>query len=253
MTTIDQLIAEAKTSTRGPGKCLGFVGNDLTGKFGSYPHQYGSAKAAANSLGANLHTSACPSNPHFDFYNFVQKGVNYGHIDIHIPSRGIHLADSSRITVKLNKRGTVGTYPTWGPRLGWSYSPGAGNSILIQNDPPRVSTASVPSAAASGAWAVNLPSAAVQSRIQIALGKRGRYNGPKNGVFGKNSWIGIQTTVSKANGNTYTGPINGIPGRNTVIAIQEYAKAHGGYTGPINGILGPNGWEGFARGLEKGL
>jgi len=99
-------------------------------------------------------------------------------------------------------------------------------------------------------FATNKPSAAVQRRIQIALRKRGRYEGPRNGIFGTNSWKGIQRTVANVG---YDGPINGIPGERTCHFIQEYARKFGRYTGPINSILGPNSWEGFARGLEAGL
>lgn len=99
-------------------------------------------------------------------------------------------------------------------------------------------------------YALNPPKASVQKRIQVALRRRGRYSGPRNGVFGKNTWRGIQRTVANVG---YSGPQNGVPGEQTALHIQEYAAKFGRYKGPVNGILGPNSWEGFARGLEAGL
>ena len=99
-------------------------------------------------------------------------------------------------------------------------------------------------------WAFNPPSAAIQKRIQVAMAKRGRYNGKLNGIWGPLSIKGIQLTARNVG---YTGPINGVPGFNTCHFIQVYAKTFGKYTGPVNSILGPNTWLGFTRGLEAGL
>lgn len=252
MTTIDEVRAFLASSTRPSGKCLGTIGNDMTGHFGSYPNAPYSARAAANSLIASgeFHTTACPGDPHFDFYNFVQGGVNYGHIDYHVPAQGLHYANSAHITVKLNARGTVGTYPSYGAaRIGWSYRPAAGDTM------PTVTVAApahapAPAAPSGAAWATNPPTPAVQARIQVALKKRGRYTGPTDGIFGTNTWKGIQRTAANVG---YTGPQDGIPGEQTCHFIQVYAAKFGGYKGPINSILGPNGWEGFTRGLEAGL
>lgn len=127
MVTETQVRAFLAGSTRPPGMCLGTVGNDMTGHFGSYPHQPGSATEAANSLEARgeLHTTPCPAAAHFDFYHFVENGVDLGHIDYHVGA--LHYANSTRCTVWLNAGRTVGTYPSW-PRVGesrrgWSYLP----------------------------------------------------------------------------------------------------------------------------------
>lgn len=256
MTDIELATARSffAASARPAGKCLGTVGNDFTGHFGSYPHAPGSAKQSANELktAGLLHTDACPSYSHFDFYDFVQGGINYGHIDLHVPEAGYHFADSSRITTKLNSRGTVGTYATWGgTRIGWSDIPAINASVpRIHVPTPTPAPAPAGAAPASGHWATNPPSKAVQLRIQVALWKRGRYAGTRNGVFGTLSWKGIMRTVANVG---YSGPQNGIPGERTCHFIQVYAAKFGGYKGPINSILGPNSWEGFARGLEAGL
>jgi hypothetical protein len=258
MASQDQLIELARASKRAAGKCLGFANNDVVSALGTIGSEPGSAQQAFNALLAKGQavTTECPDYPHVDFYKF---GVD-GHIDWHLPQRGIHVADSSRTTVKLNASGTVGTYASYsgGPRQGWANIPAVGASISIVNDvvvaPPAPTAPAKPVPQTVGAvWETNPPSEAVQKRIQVALAKRGRYSGPENGVFGENTWRGIQFTVSVKNGNTYIGLVNGIPGKLTCIAIQTYAKKYGGYTGPINAILGPNTWEGFARGLEKGL
>lgn len=258
MTSQAQVLTLAKESKRAVGKCLGFTNNDVVGAFGTLGELPTSAQIAFDKLLAagEAYTSACPDYPHVDFYKYSTDG----HIDWHFPQLNIHVADSSRTTVKLNASGTVGTYPTYtgGARQGWSKIPALGAVISIVNDvvatPPAAPTAPKPVPQTVGAaWATNPPEESVQKRIQVALAKRGRYSGPENGIFGENTWRGIQYTVSVKNGNTYIGLINGIPGKLTCVAIQEYAKKYGGYTGPINAILGPNGWEGFAKGLEKGL
>lgn len=258
--TNDELIAAARASTRPAGQCLGFTNNDMVGKFGTLGNEPTTAKIAADQLEevGELYTTPCPDTTHVDFYDYVQDGINYGHTDIHMAQRNEHLADSSRITTKLNAKGTVGLYANWGPRRGWANVPAKGAVITFVSDPTPPPAPAAPAPApvpqtVGAAWATNPPSEEVQKRIQVALAKRGRYQGPQNGIFGENTWRGIQYTVSTKNGNTYTGLINGIPGKLTCVAIQEYAKKYGGYRGPINAILGPNTWEGFAEGLEKGL
>lgn len=131
MTVIVTTEAQVRTflagSTRPAGECLGTVGNDMTGHFGSYLHQPGSATEAANSLQATgeLYTSSCPAGSHFDFYHFIEDGIDYGHIDFHVGA--LHYANSTRCTVWLNTTRTVGTYPSWPrkgeSRRGWSYRP----------------------------------------------------------------------------------------------------------------------------------
>ena len=113
---------------------------------------------------------------------------------------------------------------------------------------PAPSVPSVP--ASSGGWAVNLPNRASQRRVQKALAGRrpSRYNGPVDGVFGPNTWKGVQTTIKNVG---YTGPVDGIPGPNTCQLIQVYAARFGDYTGPVDSILGPYSWAGFALGLER--
>lgn len=256
-----QVIAFAKESARGSGKCLGFANNDVVGHFGKVGALPTTATNAANQLesAGQLFTTACPDYPHVDFYDYVSKGVNLGHVDWHFSQLGEHLADSSRITTKLNHNGTVGTYANWGVRRAWAKVPALGADVRIINNPvppvphPKPAPVKPVPQTVGHNWETNPPSEEVQKRIQVALAKRGRYQGPENGIFGENTWRGIQYTVSTKNHNTYIGLINGIPGKLTCVAIQEYAKRYGGYTGPINAILGEHSWEGFAKGLEKGL
>jgi len=119
------------------------------GHLGELPY---SAKAAADQLAAHgqLHTDACPNTPHVDFYDFVYKGENLGHVDWHFPQHGLHVADSSRTTVKLNKSGTVGTYANWGTRRGWALVPALNAQIVFDNDP----TPTPPPAPAAGGESV---------------------------------------------------------------------------------------------------
>ena len=113
--------------------------------------------------------------------------------------------------------------------------------------------ASTPSSApqvSGGAWAVNLPDAGRQRRVQKALAGRNpsRYTGPQDGVFGVNTWKGIQTSIR---GVGYTGPVDGVPGANTCRLVQVYAQKFGDYRGPVDSILGPNSYDGLALGLER--
>jgi len=70
------------------------------------------------------------------------------------------------------------------------------------------------------------------------------YNGPVDGVLGKNTWAAIQRGRKRWDG--YDGPIDGIPGVNTYKALQRAAQ-HGGYDGPIDGVLGKNSYRGLAK------
>ena len=99
-----------------------------------------------------------------------------------------------------------------------------------------------------GEWAFNPPAAPVQAAIQQALGNRGRYDGPVDGVWGPNSIKGIQVTAANVG---YDGPIDGEPGPNLCYHVQVYAQRFGDYSGPIDRVLGPNGWAGFRLGLER--
>ena len=90
----------------------------------------------------------------------------------------------------------------------------------------------------------------LQCRLQEGPAQQFGYTGPINGVFGVNSWIGMQKFLAAYYG--YTGPINGVPGTNTYKALQRWAsdKKHGGtYTGPINGVLAVNSWTGVDKAL----
>ena len=107
-------------------------------------------------------------------------------------------------------------------------------------------TPPAPTPAPAG-WDLN-PGAADWRRIQAALKKRGRYNGPVDGVPGVNTYKGVQLTIKNVG---YTGPIDGVIEGNGCRLIQEYAKKFGSYTGPVDAKLGVNSWAGFALGLER--
>lgn len=106
-----------------------------------------------------------------------------------------------------------------------------------------------PAMPAGSTWSYWEPSGELGKRVQAGLKKRGRYNGPVDGVFGINTRKGVQLTCRAGGG--YTGPIDGVPGQNTCLAIQRYARDFGSYTGPIDGAPRVKSWEGFALGLER--
>lgn len=85
--------------------------------------------------------------------------------------------------------------------------------------------------------------------IQSWLKRLGRYDGPADGVPGRETWKGIQRTITRY--GYYSGPIDGEPGTNTAKGMQKYAASGGGYTGPIDGVLGPNSWAGFVKRLSS--
>jgi hypothetical protein len=94
------------------------------------------------------------------------------------------------------------------------------------------------------------PSAATRSRIQRALGKRKRYNGPADGKWGDATRKGIQLTLKA--GTSYSGKIDGNLDTALICQkVQEYAKEFGSYVGPVDKKLGENSWIGFAIGLER--
>jgi hypothetical protein len=155
--TVDSFLAK---STRLPGKCQGTMANDLCGHFGSFTHGYDSAKLAADSCRAHgiLYSGACPSYSHFDFYYFVEDGIRYDHIDLHVPSLGVHYANSSRCTRWLNAAArrpngpTVGTYAVWDKKVGkygWSPHAGYGNTL------PLVGGASTSTASSGGTKSIS--------------------------------------------------------------------------------------------------
>lgn len=96
---------------------------------------------------------------------------------------------------------------------------------------------------------VAVPSGKLMVRIQTALRKRGRYNGPADGVAGPNTIKGVQLSIR--NGGGYTGPIDGTLGPAGARAIQVYARDFGGYKGPIDGDPREASWTSFAVGLER--
>lgn len=143
MTTQNELIEFAKTSTRPSGKCLGFANNDVVRKFGKMGNYPNNATEAANQLekAGQLYKTPCPDYPHVDWYDYTATigGVrkNWGHVDWHLPQRGLHVACSSRVTANKNGMGTVGTYVSYGgARRGWSKVPALGAQISIVNDAP---------------------------------------------------------------------------------------------------------------------
>ena len=108
-------------------------------------------------------------------------------------------------------------------------------------------TQAVPNKSGDG-WAFNKPAPALTARIQRALGRRNRYSGPANGVFNKDTAIGVQKTIQNVG---YTGPLDGDIGKIGSGLIQDYAAANGGYAGPKDNALGTYSWTGFALGLER--
>ena len=70
---------------------------------------------------------------------------------------------------------------------------------------------------------------------QAYLAKFSAYDGPIDGVPGKQTYMALQRSV-QAYG--YKGPIDGVPGGNTYKAIQRRLVARGSYEGRIDGAWG---------------
>jgi hypothetical protein len=87
-----------------------------------------------------------------------------------------------------------------------------------------------------------------EKSVQQSLQKLGLYSGPIDGVFGPNSWKGVQTFLT--NQKFKIDHIDGVPDAETNRGLQTYAQK-GGYTGPVDGVLGPKSWAGFAAALAK--
>lgn len=96
-------------------------------------------------------------------------------------------------------------------------------------------------------YEIQLPTQALQVRIQRALGRHGRYYGPANGRFDDRTLKGIQASLPAYSNDTATGNLD----EKDAKAIQRFAKRHGGYAGPVNGDLDANSWTGFALALES--
>lgn len=93
------------------------------------------------------------------------------------------------------------------------------------------------------------PEGPLMARIQRALKRRGRYNGPDDGRGAGKTARGVQLTLRQGAG--YTGPIDGKLGRTAARLVQEYGKRWGGYTGPMDGDPREASWTAFAVGLER--
>lgn len=263
MTTQDEVLDYARQSTRPPGKCLGLANNDIVGHFGRLGNTPWSATAAADELAkaGQLYESACPDYPHVDFYYFKENGIEYGHVDWHFPQRGIHLADSSRITVKLNASGTVGTYPSWGPRRGWARVPALGASISIVNDavpvytPPPANSDLGPIISSGKDWGYRRPAGDLAKRVVRALQGKSRLpiqgysnDGDPREVFDR----AVQHTLNVS--GTFRGLEDGKIERGGCYGIQDYAARYGDYKqhgGQRDGWPGTVSWSDFALGLER--
>lgn len=117
---------------------------------------------------------------------------------------------------------------------------------------PAAAPAEKPTPKSWEATAFGIGTTATKSQwktIQSWLRKLGRYDGPADGVPGRETWKGIQRTVTRY--GYYSGPIDGEPGVNTAKGMQKYAARGGGYTGPIDGVLGQNSWAGFVKRLSS--
>ena len=89
---------------------------------------------------------------------------------------------------------------------------------------------------------------ASEKSVQQSLQKLGLYGGPIDGIFGPNSWKGVQTFLTQQ--KFKIDHIDGVPDAETNRGLQTYAQK-GGYTGAVDGILGPKSWAGFAAALAK--
>ncbi len=156
---------------------------------------------------------------------------------------------ATRYAIPLDRAHIIGHREVY-TRFGAGYAtacPGGLNLDFIVNRARELKGAPPISTTPTG-WALNLPDAATQARVQRALAARGRYAGPIDGALGTNGFKGIQVTISNVG---YTGPIDGVIGPTGARAMQVYAQRFGDYAGPVDGVLGPNSWNNFALGLER--
>lgn len=254
MTTENDLVEFARSSTRPPGKCLGFANNDVVGHFGKLGNLPYSAKVAADQLAAagQLHTGGLPHQVVAVFYDYVEGGVNYGHVDWWLPSLGKHLADSSRCTTWLNAGRTVGLYSSWGTPRGWATIPALGAQISVALNPAPTPPGPSAFLQVQGDGVTYFePVGTLAQRIGDGLNAFGRNRAPgldNDGYPGTNWRSGVQRTIQHA--GLYSGPIDGRLGHVGLMGVQQYAKKFGGYAGPIDGDPRELSWEGFAKGLE---
>lgn len=120
--------------------------------------------------------------------------------------------------------------------------------LLGQGAAPAPAPSSGPAPSGATGWALNLPVASLQARVQAALKTRGLYTGPVDGAVGSSGFKAIQTELRTVG---YAGPIDGVIEGEGCRLIQTYAARFGGYTGPVDRVLGGNSWAGFALGLER--
>jgi outer membrane biosynthesis protein TonB len=98
-------------------------------------------------------------------------------------------------------------------------------------------------------WEFQAPPAALVTRIQRALGRRGRYSGPANGKFDERTAAGVQKTLATEG---FKGKQDGdLETRNQVQRIQEYAKQYGGFAGDVDRKLTDQVWAAFALAVER--
>jgi outer membrane biosynthesis protein TonB len=98
-------------------------------------------------------------------------------------------------------------------------------------------------------WEFQAPAPALVTRLQRALGRRGRYSGPANGKFDEKTATGVQKTLATEG---FKGKQDGdLETRNQVQRIQEYAKQYGSFAGEIDRKLTDSVWSSFALAVER--
>lgn len=256
MTTENDLVDYSRGSTRPAGKCLGLANNDIVGHFGRLGNLPYSAKIAADQLAAagQLHTGGLPHKPVAVFYDFVEGGVNYGHVDWWLPSLGKHLADSSRCTTWLNAGRTVGLYSSWGGTIrGWSDVPALGAQITVNLNPapaPPAPSGDLRQVQGDGVSYFE-PVGALAQEIGRGLNAFGRNRAPSldnDGDPGTNWRSGVQRTLQHA--GLYDGRIDGRLGHVGLVGVEAYANKYGGADAPLDGDPRIFSWTGFAKGLS---
>jgi hypothetical protein len=179
----------------------------------------------------------------------------YGHVGIQVTVGGAIAMASSHLrrayATDLGVQTIQGYHVATGASYGgWSYAYGSNHRFDVSDfGAVRAAGGLTPASTGGGhsrGWDFARPSTAVQRLIQEELTRHGRYSGPVDGAWGRESVRGIQSTLRAA--RLYFGPADGRPGGNTCLAVQKFAREHG-YTGPLDRFLGPNSWDGFARGL----
>jgi hypothetical protein len=238
-------------ATADSGWCL-WLAEEATGA----PHLYPSARAAWNAASDKHADRDYPTDAVVAlFWDWTSKsdGVNYGHVVINTPGRGLFSSPKQWGKHGNDWYSSIDEVSNWlGARyLGWS-SDLAGLQLSVWNSASTPTPVSPPVGSqgegirAEGSdWTYWVPGTQDQMTVQAGLALAQQYTGPIDGNLASEGSVRAIQMVTGLKGffdlNYYDGQMN----KNLCHAILLMAKEYGGYTGRMDWQIDGQVWAAF--------